>query len=72
MLNPPRRFQFRLRSLLLIVAIVAVQCAVCLPALKERQKRNRGTIQWRGGPGSSTSFRSVSAISITVEDLDCQ
>ncbi len=33
------RFQFRLRTLLLIVAIVAIQCAVCLPSLKEWQKR---------------------------------
>ncbi len=32
------RFQFRLRTMLLIVAIVSVQCAVCLPALKEWQE----------------------------------
>ncbi len=37
------RFQFRLRTLMLIVAIVAVQCAVCLPALKEWQRIE----QWR-------------------------
>jgi hypothetical protein len=30
-----RWFQFRLRTLLAVVAIVAVQCAVCLPMLRE-------------------------------------
>jgi Tfp pilus assembly protein FimT len=34
-----RRFQFRLRTLMLIAAIVAVQCAVCFPALKRWQKQ---------------------------------
>ena len=38
-LPPRRRFQFRLRTLLLLVSIVAVQCAVYLPALREWQKR---------------------------------
>jgi hypothetical protein len=33
--SPRRRFQFRLRTLLLAVAIVAVQCSVCLPMLRE-------------------------------------
>lgn len=31
--------RFRLRTLFLIMTIVAVQCAVCLPALKEWQER---------------------------------
>jgi hypothetical protein len=36
--EPPKRkrrwFQFSLRTLMIVVAIVAVQCAVCFPALK--------------------------------------
>jgi hypothetical protein len=34
-----RPFQFRLRTFILIVAIAAVQCAVCLPMLREWQSR---------------------------------
>ena len=34
-----RRFQFRLRTLLVVMAIVAVQCAVCLPMLRELKER---------------------------------
>ena len=30
-----RRFQFRLRTLFVIVTILAVECAVCLPMLRE-------------------------------------
>jgi hypothetical protein len=33
--SPRRRFQFRLRTLFVGLTIVAIQCAVCLPALKE-------------------------------------
>jgi hypothetical protein len=36
---PRRRFQFRLRTLFVIATIVAVQCAVCLPMLKEWEAR---------------------------------
>jgi hypothetical protein len=35
--SPRRRFQFCLRTLFVAVTIVAVQRAVCLPALKEWQ-----------------------------------
>jgi hypothetical protein len=38
---PRRRFQFRLRTLFVIVTIVAIQCEVCLPMLREWQARNR-------------------------------
>jgi hypothetical protein len=38
-LSPRPRFQFRLRTLLLIVLIATVECAVCLPMLKEWQWR---------------------------------
>ena len=41
--DPPKRkrrwFQFSLRTLLAVVTIVAVDCAVCLPILKESQRR---------------------------------
>jgi hypothetical protein len=33
--SPRRRFQFRLRMLFIAMTILAVQCAVCLPMLKE-------------------------------------
>jgi hypothetical protein len=48
-----RLAQFRLRTLMLLTAIVAVQCAVCLPALKEWQAQNE-TPKWTdlGGTGS--------------------
>ena len=36
-----RRFQFRLRTLFVVVAIVAVQCAVCLPILREWEEREQ-------------------------------
>jgi hypothetical protein len=43
--EPPKRkrrwFQFSLRTLFVVTTIVAVQCAVCLPALKEWQSRKR-------------------------------
>jgi hypothetical protein len=39
--SPRRRFQFRLRTLLLWATIFAVQCAVCLPGLKEWQRIQR-------------------------------
>ena len=32
---PRRRFQFRLRTLMLAVTIAAVICAVCLPMIRE-------------------------------------
>jgi hypothetical protein len=35
-----RWFQFSLRTLFVIVATLAVQCAVCLPKLRERQEYN--------------------------------
>ena len=42
--DPPklkrRRFQFRLRTLIVVMAIVAVQCAVCLPMLREWKERD--------------------------------
>jgi hypothetical protein len=57
--NPPKRkrrwFQFSLRTLLLVVVtIAAVQCAVCLPMLREWQER----VEWRdaGGTGSIGPF----------------
>jgi hypothetical protein len=34
-----RWFQFRMRTLLVAVTVVAVQCAVCLPALREWHTR---------------------------------
>ena len=37
--EPPKRkrrwFQFSLRTLLIVVSIVSIQCAVCLPILPE-------------------------------------
>jgi Tfp pilus assembly protein FimT len=39
--SPRRRFQFRLRTLFVIVTIVAVQCAVCLPMLKKWQRHEQ-------------------------------
>jgi hypothetical protein len=50
----PPRFQFRLRTLLLLVTIVTVQCSVCLPMLTEWRKQN----EWRdlGGTGSIAPF----------------
>jgi Tfp pilus assembly protein FimT len=35
------RFQFSLRSLFVVTAIVAVQCAVCLPMLRKWQQARR-------------------------------
>ena len=51
--SPHRRFQFRLRTLFVVAAIVAVQCAVCLPMLKEWQAQ-REIPRWTdlGGTGS--------------------
>jgi hypothetical protein len=40
-------FQFRLRTLLLIVTIVAAQCAICLPPLRKWQaEREREQALW--------------------------
>jgi hypothetical protein len=43
--DPPKRkrrwFQFSLRTLLVVVTIIAVQCAVCLPLLREWQQRRQ-------------------------------
>ena len=36
-----RWFQFSLRTLFAVAPIVAVQCAVCLPALKECQQQKQ-------------------------------
>lgn len=36
-----RRFQFRLRTLFLVMTTVAVQCAVCLPGVKEWEKQEQ-------------------------------
>jgi hypothetical protein len=36
-----RRFQFRLRSLFVVMTILAVQCAVCFPAVKEWEKQEQ-------------------------------
>ena len=45
--EPPQRkrrwFQFSLRSLLVIVAVVAVQCGICLPMLREWQRQSDQT-----------------------------
>jgi hypothetical protein len=51
------RFQFRLRTLLLLVTIVAAQCFVCLPMLREWRKQN----EWRdvGGTGSIAPFKTT-------------
>jgi hypothetical protein len=42
--DPPKRkrrwFQFSLRTLIVVMAIVAVQCAVCLPMLREWKERD--------------------------------
>ena len=35
-----RWIQFSLRTIFVITTIVAVQCAVCLPMLRERQKKS--------------------------------
>jgi hypothetical protein len=40
-----RWYQFRLRTLFVVLAIVAVQCAVCVPALKQWQRRRQNDIQ---------------------------
>ena len=41
--DPPKRkrrwFQFSLRTLLVVVTVAAVKCAVCLPMLREWQRR---------------------------------
>jgi hypothetical protein len=46
--DPPKRkrrwFQFSLRTLLVITTIVAVQCAVCLPILREWQKTSTSEV----------------------------
>jgi hypothetical protein len=39
--SPRRRFQFRLRTLFVVLTIVAVQCAVCLPGLRQWQRMQR-------------------------------
>ena len=51
--EPRRRFQFHMRTWFVVTTIVAVQCAVCFPAVKEWQigKRLRccrriGSIIW--------------------------
>jgi hypothetical protein len=55
--EPPKRkrrwYQFSLRTLLVVVTIATVQCAVCLPMLREWQER----IEWSdaGGTGSIES-----------------
>jgi hypothetical protein len=57
---PRRRFQFSLRTLMLVVVIAAVICAVCLPALKEWQAiRERERQDWRdtGVTGSIEPFK---------------
>jgi hypothetical protein len=36
-----RWFQFNLRALFVVVAIVAVQCAVCLPIVREWREQRR-------------------------------
>ena len=58
-----RRFQFRLRTLFVVVTIVAVQCAVCLPAYREWQRvhlaRPRTFIVWKGGQGVRYTIRNV-------------
>jgi hypothetical protein len=49
--EPPKRerrwFRFSLRSLLIFVAIAAVQSAVCLPMLSEWQKYNNSAERMR-------------------------
>jgi len=42
---PKRRFQFRLRTWFLVTAILAVQCAVCFPALKEWREQQELKIE---------------------------
>ena len=41
--DPPKRrwFQFRLRTLFVVVTIAAVQCAACLPMLREWQHQEK-------------------------------
>jgi hypothetical protein len=39
--SPRRRFQFRLRTLLIVVTIFSVQCGVCLPMLRDWQQQER-------------------------------
>jgi hypothetical protein len=43
--DPPKRkrrwFQFSLRTVIVVVTIVSVQCAVCLPMLREWQQRRQ-------------------------------
>jgi hypothetical protein len=64
------RIQLRLRTLFVILAIVAVQCAACLPALKEWQRLQRNdairkTIRWPGG-------YPVRRVTIPSEKIDVQ
>jgi hypothetical protein len=58
--TPRRRFQFRLRTLMLLAAILAVQCAVCLPALREWQAQKEVS-KWtdQGGTGTIIPFQTT-------------
>jgi hypothetical protein len=56
-----RCFQFRLRTLFLIVAIAAVQCGVCLPMLREWQALPD---TWRDAGGTG----SIGPFSFTIHD----
>lgn len=38
---PLRRFEFRLRTLFVIMTILAVECAMCLPMLREWQRQEQ-------------------------------
>jgi hypothetical protein len=58
--EPPKRkrrwFQFSLRTLFLAMTILAVQCAVCFPALKEWQAQP-DTWSNAGGTGTIAPFQ---------------
>jgi hypothetical protein len=76
-----RRFQFRLRTLSVIVAIVAVQCAVCLLMLREWQRQSEeverhervrailNTWQMQGGVSGGTwgEFEPTGVPSLLIE-----
>jgi hypothetical protein len=51
--SPRRRFQFRLRTLLLVVAIAAVICAACLPMIREWLKPAPTVKPWMDDPSAT-------------------
>ena len=59
--SPRRCFQFRLRTLFVIVTVVAAQCAICLPMLREWIDAHDQ------GPPDYASFVSVEDLSFSLD-----